>query len=133
MDDIIDNVVPPVDPGGRRYNLGAGIKPQAQRGADLLGHMFGIKVIGGVRPDSMPYHPSGRAIDLMCTREQGDKIAAYAKLHALDLQVDHIIWRQQIWSPQRAAEGWRSMPDRGSVSANYYDHVHITFLTGQRA
>jgi hypothetical protein len=25
----------------------------------------------------------------------------------------------------RAGEGWRAMPDRGSATANHYDHVHI--------
>jgi hypothetical protein len=27
---------------------------------------------------------------------------------------------------QRSAEGWRWMEDRGSTTANHYDHVHAT-------
>jgi len=25
-----------------------------------------------------------------------------------------------------AEEGWRLMPDRGSTTANHYDHVHVS-------
>jgi hypothetical protein len=27
---------------------------------------------------------------------------------------------------QRSSEGWRWMEDRGSTTANHYDHVHVT-------
>ena len=37
-----------------------------------------------------------------------------------------VIWAQHIWTPVRSSEGWRSMPDRGSPTANHYDHVHIS-------
>ena len=26
----------------------------------------------------------------------------------------------------RAGEGWRWQPDRGSTTANHYDHVHVS-------
>jgi hypothetical protein len=26
----------------------------------------------------------------------------------------------------RASEGWRYMEDRGSTTANHYDHVHVS-------
>ena len=31
-----------------------------------------------------------------------------------------------IWSVERGGEGWRGMSDRGSTTANHYDHVHVT-------
>ena len=30
------------------------------------------------------------------------------------------------WTVQRADDGWRWMEDRGSTTANHYDHVHVT-------
>ena len=41
------------------------------------------------------------------------------------LDLFDIIWSQHIWTIQRAGEGFRSMSDRGSATANHYDHVHI--------
>jgi hypothetical protein len=37
-----------------------------------------------------------------------------------------VIWSQQIWTVDRGSEGWRYMEDRGSTTANHYDHVHVT-------
>ena len=36
-----------------------------------------------------------------------------------------IIWSQHIWTIQRSGEGFRSMSNRGSATANHMDHVHI--------
>jgi hypothetical protein len=40
--------------------------------------------------------------------------------------VSQLIWQQHIWTVQRGSEGWRAMEDRGSTTANHYDHVHVT-------
>jgi hypothetical protein len=80
--------------------------------------------IGGVRPDSMPDHPSGRALDFMTSdRGYGDAIASMLIGRAGELNIEYIIWRQRIWMP---SSGWRTMEDRGGVTANHYDHVHVT-------
>ena len=31
-----------------------------------------------------------------------------------------------VASVQRGGEGWRGMSDRGSATANHYDHVHVS-------
>ncbi|MGL5866083.1 MAG: M23 family metallopeptidase, partial [Dermatophilaceae bacterium] len=49
--------------------------------------------------------------------------------NAADLGVKYVIWRQRIWSVERADEGWRPMADRGSVTENHFDHLHVS-LTG---
>lgn len=118
---------PAVDPGGKQYNLGP-VQPQTSRVAHLLGHMFKVDHIGGHRQDALPDHPSGLAIDLMVYRDsaKGQRIADYARSHATTLGVEYIIWNQRIWSVARDDEGWRLMADRGGVSANHLDHVHIT-------
>ena len=84
----------------------------------------GMTSIGGVRPDSMPDHPSGRALDFMTSdRGYGDAIANMLISRAGELNIEYIIWRQRVWLP---SSGWKTMEDRGSATANHYDHVHVT-------
>ena len=72
-------------------------------------------------------HSSGRAIDIMTSDvELGTAIAEFLRAHASELNLYDVIWRQHIWTPERASEGWRSMPSRGSATANHYDHVHVS-------
>ncbi|MGW4099584.1 MULTISPECIES: hypothetical protein [unclassified Mycobacterium] len=85
--------------------------------------------IGGVRADSMKWHPNGQAIDVMIPnygtpegKALGDRIVAYALDNADRFGVNHVIFRQQIYSRDRAP---RMMSDRGGITANHYDHVHI--------
>lgn len=80
---------------------------------------------GGVRGGGGA-HGSGRALDIMVTGGTGDAIAAYVRANAGSLGVSEVIWEQKIWTVQRAGEGWRWMSDRGSATANHYDHVHVT-------
>jgi murein DD-endopeptidase MepM/ murein hydrolase activator NlpD len=87
--------------------------------------------------DQYPEHPSGRAVDIMISSAYrdfnspdavayGTKVAEWVKAHHAELGVQYIIYRQHIWNVQRASEGWRLMPDRGSPTANHMDHVHVT-------
>lgn len=86
-----------------------------------------VSSFGGVRADSLPEHPSGRAIDAMISDSTvGWRIATWVRAHARELGVSQVIYSQKIWTVQRSAEGWRSMSDRGSATANHYDHVHVT-------
>ena len=72
-------------------------------------------------------HASGRAIDIMTSDSStGDQIAEFLQAHASELGLYDVIWQQRIWTPERAGEGWRSMSDRGSSTANHYDHVHVS-------
>ena len=56
----------------------------------------------------------------------GDAIAAWVRDHHDELGVSEVIWSQRIWTVERSADGWRWMADRGSNTANHYDHVHVT-------
>ena len=71
-------------------------------------------------------HGQGRAIDIMVTGETGWAIADFLRANYSALGIEYIIFSQQIWSVERAGEGWRGMSDRGSTTANHYDHVHVT-------
>jgi hypothetical protein len=82
---------------------------------------------GGVRADSLPYHPSGRALDSMISNSTiGWQIANWVRANASRLGASEVIYSQRIWTVQRSSEGWRYMSDRGSATANHYDHVHVT-------
>jgi hypothetical protein len=72
-------------------------------------------------------HSSGKALDIMISDPAlGDAVAAFLQEHAAELNIYDIIWQQHIWTPERASEGWRYMEDRGSTTANHYDHVHVS-------
>ncbi|MCW2771807.1 MAG: hypothetical protein JWN91_133 [Nocardioides sp.] len=72
-------------------------------------------------------HSSGKALDIMTSDVAlGNAIAAFLQSHAAELNLYDILWRQQIWTPVRASEGWRTFPSRGSATADHYDHVHVS-------
>jgi hypothetical protein len=77
--------------------------------------------------DAHGEHSSGRALDIMTSDVAlGTAIADFLRAHAAELNLYDIIWRQHIFTQQRGGEGWRSMPDRGSATANHFDHVHVS-------
>lgn len=88
-----------------------------------------IPTIGGVRADALKWHPHGLAIDVMIPhyataegKALGDRVVAYVLENADRFRVNHVIWRQASYGRNRPP---RPMSDRGSDTANHYDHVHI--------
>jgi uncharacterized protein YraI len=80
----------------------------------------------GLRSSS-GYHGEGRALDCMISNTTvGWDAAKWLRANASKLGVMEVIYRQQIWTVQRSSEGWRSMSDRGSPTANHMDHVHVS-------
>ena len=76
--------------------------------------------------DAHGEHSSGKALDIMTSdKALGDQIAAYLQAHASELDLYDVIWWDQIWTPERASEGWRAYGDHGSATANHMDHVHV--------
>jgi hypothetical protein len=78
---------------------------------------------GGWRGDGE--HSDGRAIDIMISGQTGWDIANYLLANAGTFGLYDIIYSQRIWTDERSSEGWRYMEDRGSTTANHYDHVHV--------
>jgi len=71
-------------------------------------------------------HASGRAIDVMVSGSAGWAVAEFVRANYAQLGVSYVIHSQNIWSVDRGGEGWRGMADRGSTTANHYDHVHVS-------
>lgn len=71
-------------------------------------------------------HSQGLAVDIMVSGERGWEVAEFVRAHYAELGVSYVIYSQSIWSVERSGEGWRGMEDRGSTTANHYDHVHVT-------
>lgn len=84
-----------------------------------------VSCIGGVRPDRLPDHPSGHAIDIMVGSNTmlGNQIEADVMARAAHFSIRYVIWRETYRNPSGAAQ---FMADRGSPTANHYDHVHVT-------
>ncbi|MDU7359820.1 MAG: SH3 domain-containing protein [Propionibacteriaceae bacterium] len=130
---------PPITGGPRGTALNKGYSsgmhrtnPYIQRiSADAWARFPQVKTHYGWRRDVTPDHPAGRAVDLMIpnykkNQQLGWNIARYYQKYAKQLNIKYIIWDQKIWSVARSKEGWRPMANRGSDTANHYDHVHIS-------
>ncbi|KAF2211964.1 hypothetical protein CERZMDRAFT_84925 [Cercospora zeae-maydis SCOH1-5] len=82
-------------------------------------------------------HCCGKAIDYMLSDGGGQasisgrQIAEWAMNNRGVLNLSYVIWGQRIWSAGRDSvtgwNNWRSQNDRGSITANHWDHVHISF------
>ena len=59
----------------------------------------------------------------MVDRATGNALAACALRDQKALGVSYVIWRQRI----NFGSGWKPMEDRGGVTANHFDHVHVSF------
>ena len=93
-----------------------------------------IRDIGGVRPDSMKWHPAGLAIDVIIPdydtaagKALGDRIARFAVNNAKRFGVEHVIW-QRTYHP--ASGKPKLMADLGNDDANHYTPVHIATYGG---
>jgi hypothetical protein len=121
-------VVSPVLPVGVAPEKG--LQVETILAARAVSGMFPeILNMGGVRPDSMRWHPNGLAIDVMIPNYRsaegialGDRIVAFVLENAERFGLNHALWRQTSYGPGRAP---RPMSNRGSDTQNHFDHVHI--------
>lgn len=120
----------PLSPGKTSTTRVLGLTPQAMGVYNAVMGRWGgaINSVGGWRARSLSDHQYGRAIDFMLTPGKesalGWTVAQYLAANASELGVDHIIFEQKIWTPYKPY--WRPMADRGSITANHYDHVHVS-------
>ncbi|HGQ4976410.1 TPA: LysM peptidoglycan-binding domain-containing protein [Streptococcus pneumoniae] len=110
----------------------AGLQPQTAAFKEKIANLFGITSFSGYRPGDSGDHGKGLAIDFMVPErsELGDKIAEYAIQNMASRGISYIIWKQRFYAPFDSKYGpantWNPMPDRGSVTENHYDHVHVS-------
>ncbi|MGG6794486.1 UNVERIFIED_CONTAM: LysM peptidoglycan-binding domain-containing protein [Streptococcus canis] len=116
------------------YNpMNAGLQPQTAAFKEEVASAYGITSFSGYRPGDPGDHGKGLAIDFMVPESSvlGDQVAQYAIDHMADRGISYVIWKQKFYAPVSNIYGpantWNPMPDRGSVTENHYDHVHVSF------
>jgi hypothetical protein len=86
-----------------------------------------IHEIGGVRPDPLPWHPLGLALDVMIPNPDsaqgialGNAIVGYVLQNSARFGIQDAIWRGVYYTPS------------GSQASRlgHYDHVHVTTTGG---
>ncbi|MGE5134702.1 MAG: hypothetical protein ACM32E_17585 [Gemmatimonadota bacterium] len=117
--------------------IGPNITPRMLQVKNAVDRQFGpFTAIGCYRAETSGEHPLGRACDFMLSTggvmptaaniQRGYAIASWAQAHAAQLGIMYIIYRQKIWDIRMPSAGWVPMADRGSITANHYDHMHIS-------
>ncbi|MEU7830862.1 MULTISPECIES: hypothetical protein [unclassified Nonomuraea] len=91
--------------------------------------------VGCLRPGDPGEHGKGRACDFMMSSggraasgadgDRGDALAEWLIKNGPRIGVMYIIWKQRYYDI-RSGGGWDPMSDRGGVTANHYDHVHVS-------
>lgn len=110
----------------------AGLQPQTAAFKEEIANLFGITSFSGYRPGDSGDHGKGLAIDFMVSVSSalGDQIADYAIQNMASRGISYIIWKQRFYAPYPSKYGpaytWNPMPDRGSITENHYDHVHVS-------
>jgi hypothetical protein len=86
-----------------------------------------IQDMGGVRPDPLPWHPNGLAIDVTIPNHGtaegialGNEIVAFVRKNAVRFGMQDAIWRGTYYTPNGSRAG----------GYGHYDHVHITTTGG---
>jgi hypothetical protein len=86
-----------------------------------------IHQMGGVRPDPLPWHPNGLAVDVMIPNPSsaegialGNQIVAFVLKNAVRFGMQDAIWRGMYYTPGGAQPG----------GYGHYDHVHVTTTGG---
>ena len=110
----------------------AGLQPQTAAFKEEVAKLYGITSFSGYRPGDPGDHGKGLAIDFMVpvSSALGDQVAEYAIQNMASRGINYIIWKQRFYAPFDSKYGpaytWNPMPDRGSVTENHYDHVHVS-------
>lgn len=104
---------------------------------EIDGKFGPFPTIGCTRPGDPQDHGSGTACDFMestggkmpsaSAQAHGDRVAQYVIDNASRLGIKYVIWKQRIYD-MRSSGGWRQMEDRGSITQNHFDHVHVSVL-----
>jgi len=95
--------------------------------------------LGGLYGGSVPGsdHAMGKAIDVMIKGWNtpagiaiGDNVAKWFLDNPNEFGTKYVIWRKQYAEPGKGWTGY-SHPGGSNATLDHYDHVHLSFLTGQ--
>lgn len=111
----------------------SGLQPQVSAFKDEVAGIYGITSFSTYRAGDSGDHGKGLAVDFMVPDSSalGDQVAQYAISNMGAKNISYVIWKQRFYAPFDSIYGpaytWNPMPDRGSATANHYDHVHVSF------
>lgn len=107
-----------------------GLQPHVARFKEEVADKYGVTSFSLYRPGDPQDHGKGLAVDFMVPvgSEQGDNISDYSisQMNSGNEQISYVIWEQRIYGDWTGGEG-QLMEDRGSITQNHYDHVHVSF------
>ncbi|ONM46829.1 lipase chaperone [Nocardia donostiensis] len=102
----------------------AGARPHVAQVGNLIDKRLGVADIGGAIGRGDGDHGAGLALDFMTSDPaHGAAIADFVLANQQRFHVTYVIWQQRY----NDGNGWSYMEDRGSPTANHYDHVHVSF------
>ncbi|HET6951637.1 MAG TPA: lytic transglycosylase domain-containing protein, partial [Acidimicrobiales bacterium] len=127
-------------PSGSTARLVVDVTPWMQALLDAAIPRFGrghaVYCLRDPDPDMPSQHPVGQACDFMMSKGgtravgaeemHGHQLVTWLIQNADLLHVRYIIWQQRIWSPEDPR--WKLMEDRRGITANHFDHVHVSVL-----
>ncbi|MGW0431782.1 hypothetical protein ACWDV4_04410 [Micromonospora sp. NPDC003197] len=91
--------------------------------------------------DAYPYHPGGRACDLMygpggtaatgSNLSDGNQMRTWLVKNHKKYKIDHVMWRGKVYSPRNNWKGYAQSNcggKRPAATACHYDHVHVAVI-----
>jgi SH3 domain-containing protein len=116
-DAIVDIEGPPVKPHVQVFANDACREKKACRASTYAGHQPSA--------DLAIDFPSGEDYGKLPTDGHafGDALAEFGVANRAKYRIEYVIYRQRI----NFGEGWEPMEDRGSITQNHFDHVHVSF------
>lgn len=107
----------------------AGLQPHVARFKEEVADKYDVSSFSLYRPGDPQDHGKGLAVDFMVPvgSQKGDDIANYSieKMKSGEENISYVIWEQRIYGDW--SNDWEPMEDRGSITENHYDHVHVSF------
>lgn len=128
---VEDGSEAPADPMEKAVVIeGPAVLPHVQHFANLVCGTFDACTISTYEGHSPT---ASRAIDILVSDAYGkvpsdgnmlgDAVAQFALDHQDENAITYVIFRQRY----NDGRGWSAMEDRGSITQNHYDHVHVSF------
>lgn len=122
-----------------------GLTPRAELVRESMTDVFGEQSLGGFAPGGVDQghqegstHYEGRAIDIFFrpvseeNRRDGWMLAHWLVAHAEDLDIQYVIFDDQVWSARSSRGQWQDYraSDPGNEILRHLDHVHVDVVRG---